>query len=210
MELSHDPLSDPEPLPHSGATPTLRLARVEDGVALAAIYAPYVRDTVVSLELDPPSAREMATRIERTLPRWPWVVARVDDTPVGYAYGGAHRARPGYRWSVEVSAYVAPDAHGHGIGRRLYTALLALLAHQGHHLALAGIGLPNPASVGFHEALGFEHVGTFREIGHKFGGWHDVGWWQRSLGTRSPAAPPGREPRPVDELEPELVARLLG
>lgn len=194
--------------------PTLRLVGVEDARAVAAIYAPWVRDTTVSLELVAPTAAEMAQRVAATMPRWPWLVAQVDDRVVGYAYGGSHRGRPGYRWTVEVSAYVAPAAHGHGVGRRLYTALLGLLADQGHHLALAGVGLPNPASVGFHEALGFHHVGTFREVGRKFGAWHDVGWWARALAAPSSAGPgqaDAPEPRGLDELDRSVVeARLSG
>ncbi len=195
------------PTPEATARPpvTLRLASPTDGRALASIYAPWVVDTTVSLEEVPPTADQMAERIADTLPRWPWLVAEADEV-VGYAYAGPHRGRPGYRWSVEVSAYVDPATHRHGVGTALYTALFAVLERQGHHLALAGIGLPNTVSVGFHEALGFAHVGTLVDVGRKFGSWQDVGWWQRPLG---PDRDDVAEPRSLDDLGSEVVARLL-
>jgi phosphinothricin acetyltransferase len=116
---------------------------------------------------------------------------------LGYAYAGAHRARPAYRWSVDVSAYVAEGGRRQGIGRMLYERLLLLLQRQGYHAAFAGIALPNPASVGLHEAVGFVPLGVYRDVGFKLGAWHDVGWWQRRIGDR-PADP--AEPRPVTEI----------
>lgn len=191
-----------------GPDVALRLARVDDAPAVAAIYGPWVRDTRVSLEVAAPTDAEMAARIRDTHPRWPWLVAQdVGGEVVGYAYGGTHRSRPGYRWTVEVSAYVAASAHRRGVGRQLYTALLALLEAQGHRQAVAGIGLPNAVSVAFHESLGFRHVGTLAGIGRKFDDWQDVGWWQRGLGdgrTTDPAEPLG-----VDDLPTTLVADLL-
>jgi phosphinothricin acetyltransferase len=99
----------------------------------------------------------------------------------GFAYGGPHRTRAAYRWSVDVTVYVAEQARGHGVGRALYGALLPALAERGFHAAFAGIALPNPGSVALHEAVGFTPLGVYREVGFKLGRWHDVGWWQRLL-----------------------------
>lgn len=111
-----------------------------------------------------------------------WLVAERDGRVVGYAYGGTHRTRAAYNRTVEVSAYVDRSAHRSGIGRELYTALFERLRERGFRLLVAGITLPNDASVGIHEALGFEPVGVYRSIGFKNGEWWDVGWWQLDLG----------------------------
>ncbi|HEX7023068.1 MAG TPA: arsinothricin resistance N-acetyltransferase ArsN1 family B [Trueperaceae bacterium] len=171
--------------------PTIRLATPEDAAAVAAIYAPVVTSTATSFELEAPDAAEMSRRILGTLARYPFLVCEAGGEVLGYAYGSRHRSRAAYDWSVEVSVYVNASARKLGVGRALYRSLLALLALQGFHAAYAGIALPNPASVGLHEALGFRPVGVFGEIGYKLGAWHDVGWWQRRLtpASGSPAAP---------------------
>ena len=109
-----------------------------------------------------------------------WLVAAVNGDLAGYAYGCAHRARAAYASSCDVAVYVDPEHARRGIGRALYDALLPLLAVK-CHAAFAGIALPNDASVGLHEAMGFTPVGIYREVGWKMGGWRDVGWWQRLL-----------------------------
>ena len=109
---------------------------------------------------------------------------------VGYAYGSQHRDRASYRWSADVTVYVSADHHRRGIGRALYEPLLRLLAAQGYHEACAGITLPNDASVGLHEALGFVPVGVYRDIAFKHGEWRSVGWWQRTLREHRPGERP--------------------
>ena len=160
----------------------VRAATPDDAAAIAAIYAPFVTDTIISFEETPPDASEMRGRLSTLLDQgYSYLVAVSDGAVVGYAYSSPHRARAAYRWSVDVSVYLAPVVHRQGLGRRLYERLLAEAAGQGYHAAFAGITLPNDASVALHEALGFTHVGTYREVGRKFDKWHDVGWWQRLL-----------------------------
>lgn len=189
------------------SAPRLRLATPDDAAAVRAIYAPYVRDTTVSFELQVPEVDEVAGRITRTLERFPWLVAEEPSRILGYAYAGPHRDRPAYQWTAEVSVYTASDAHRRGLGRALYTALFDLLRLQGLATALAGIAQPNPASVAFHEALGFRPVGVYPRVGFKHGAWRDVGWWSLRLGDGAAPAPP----RPLKAWAdtPEL-ARLLG
>jgi L-amino acid N-acyltransferase YncA len=170
-----------------------------DAAACAAIYAPYVRDTPISLEEVPPTATELAQRIDATTNTHPWLVAHDGDALIGYAYATRHRERACYRWATDVAVYVAPSRQRAGVGRALYEALFARLAGQGFRVACAGITLPNQASVGLHEALGFRPVGVYRNIGWKFGAWHDVGWWQLQL-VEHDAQPV--EPRPSSELTP--------
>ena len=164
-----------------------------DAAACAAIYAPYVRDTVISLEERAPTPADFVQRIARVTPTHPWLVAEDGDEIVGYAYGARHRERASYRWAVDVAVYVAAGQHRRGIGRALYQTLFGLLAEQGYRIACAGVTLPNDASVGLHEALGFEPVGVYRNIGFKHGAWHDVGWWQLEL-PRAGERDNGRRP----------------
>jgi L-amino acid N-acyltransferase YncA len=149
-----------------------------DADACARIYAPYVTDSVVSFEEVAPDAPEMAQRMRRLTAAYPWLVAERDSAVVGFAYASQHRERASYRWAADVTVYLDAVHHRRGIGRALYEALFELLRAQGYHVAVAGITLPNAASVGLHEALGFEPVGIYRGIGYKLGAWRDVGWWQ--------------------------------
>jgi phosphinothricin acetyltransferase len=177
-----------------------------DGPACAEIYAPYVRDTVISLEQRPPTAEEMTGRIERVIARYPWLVAEEDGVVAGYAYAGEHRERASYRWASDVTVYVAGSHHRRGLGRALYSALFELLARQGVYVLCAGVTLPNAASVGLHESLGFTPVGVYENIAWKFGEWWDVGWWQLQLvppsdGPPAELGPPARlEGPPRSEL----------
>lgn len=179
---------------------SLRFATLHDAPAVAAIYGPHVAHEATSFEQVPPDGAEMANRITHLLETYPWLVAEDAGQVIGYSYASPHRSRAGYRWCVEVSVYVDPSRHRGRVGRALYTALFEVLALQGFVNAYAGITLPNPASVGFHEAMGFRLVGTYRRIGYKLGRWHDVAWYDRAL-TPHPDHPP--EPRPLPELRRE-------
>lgn len=110
-----------------------------------------------------------------------WLVATLDGAVAGYAYGSQHRTRAAYASSCDVAVYVDPACARQGIGRALYARLLPELKDKGFHAAFAGIALPNPGSIGLHEAMGFTALGVYREVGWKCGGWRDVGWWQRLL-----------------------------
>lgn len=171
--------------------PRLRLATEEDGRALAGIYAPAVEGSATSFELEPPTRYQMGERVVRLTRRTPWLVAEDGREVLGYAYAGPHRERPAYKWSVDVSAYVAAHAHRTGVGRALYTALFDVLRLQGFRNAYAGVTLPNAASEAFHRAMGFEPVGVYRRVGYKLGRWHDVAWGALALGAHEPEpAPP--------------------
>jgi L-amino acid N-acyltransferase YncA len=164
-----------------------------DAAACAAIYAPHVDDSAVSFEEQAPGEEEMAARIERYGPSHAWLVAEREEEVVGYAYATAFNERPAYRWSTSVSVYVGDGARGEGLGRALYEALFDRLRERGYRMACAGITLPNEASCGLHESLGFKLVGVNREIGWKQGAWRDVGWYQLELAP-PPDGPPS-EPR---------------
>jgi L-amino acid N-acyltransferase YncA len=173
-----------------------------DAAACAAIYAPYVRDTAISLEERPPTPADFAERIDAITETHPWLVAEggAGGEVVGYAYGARHRERACYRWSADVAVYVAPRHHRRGVGGALYRTLFELLAEQGFRVACAGVTLPNEASVALHESLGFEPVGIYRNIGWKLGAWRDVGWWQLELPWAQDGHATPREPGPPIRL----------
>jgi phosphinothricin acetyltransferase len=166
-----------------------------DAAACAAIYAPSVTAGVASLEERAPDPREFADRIRIIQRTHPWLVAEIGGAVAGYAYASRHHERASYRWSADVTVYVSAEHHRRGVGSGLYERLFGLLTGQGIYEACAGITLPNDASVGLHESLGFEAVGVYRNIAYKFGGWRSVGWWQKTLRDRPDGDPP-HEVRP--------------
>jgi phosphinothricin acetyltransferase len=170
----------------------LRAATPDDAAAIADIYAPFVTASVVSFETEPPQSKAMRARIEAAGSLYPWIVADEGGEILGYAYAARFRERPAYRFTVETSVYLRSGESGRGLGSRLYAPLLATLEAQGFTQAIAAITLPNPASIRLHERLGFAPAGSYRQVGWKLGGWHDVGLWQRPL---APAAAPPTEPK---------------
>ncbi len=166
----------------SGTAGLLIRAAVEgDGPTLAAIYGPVVASTPISFEEAPPTAAEMSARIVRGIGDYPWLVAQSDHEVLGYAYSGAFRARPAYRWTAEVSVYVRDGCRRRGVGKALYRSLFACLRRQGFRTAVAGATLPNAASETLHERMGFTPVGVYHKVGFKLGRWHDVGWFELAL-----------------------------
>ena len=163
----------------------VRPAAVDDVVAMLGIYAPIVRDTAISFEVDPPSEEEFAERLRQTTETDPWLVFDADGEIVGYAYSSVFKTRPAYGRTRETTVYVDDRYRSQGIGRRLLSSVLDELTAQGNHRALAFVTLPNEPSVHLHENLGFTRAGTLHEVGHKFGRWHDVGIWERTLGLQA-------------------------
>jgi L-amino acid N-acyltransferase YncA len=163
----------------------IREATPADAAAIAAIYAPLVTETIISFEEEPPSAEEMADRIAAS---HVWLVTEEDGDVVGYAYGAPFHPRPAYRWSVEVSIYLAPAARGRGVGKELLTPLLERLREMGFVQAFGGTALPNPASERLLESFGFKKIAHWERVGFKFDAWHDVSW--RQLTLQEPSVPP--------------------
>jgi phosphinothricin acetyltransferase len=167
----------------SGATASARIrpCSPQDAAAVAAIYAYYIRETVVTFEETPVSAAAMARRIEEIATSLPWLVWDESSAVLGYAYAAPWKQRSAYRFTAETTVYVAENRRGRGIGGELYAALLDELRGRGLHSAVGCIALPNPASIALHEKLGFKEIGRFEEAGWKFGRWVDVGYWQVML-----------------------------
>jgi len=159
--------------------------------AIQGIYAHWVTTGVASFEEIPPDAAELdRRRLEIQGKGLPYLVALQDERLLGYAYAGPYRTRPAYRHTVEDSVYVAPDAHGKGVGRALLGRLIALAEARGLRQMVAIIGdSANHPSIGLHEALGFTRIGVLRSVGFKHGRWLDSVLMQRALG-RGDEAPP--------------------
>lgn len=168
----------------------IRFASPDDARAIAAIYEPIVKETAVSFEFEAPDANEMRRRIADRLLTYPWLVAEADGEVLGYAYASSFRSRPAYQWSAESSVYVKGSAHRRGIGRLLYEALFQILRRQRIRIVIAGITLPNPGSVRFHEAMGFRPAGMIEAVGHKLDHDRDLGFWRLALDSAArPAGP---------------------
>jgi phosphinothricin acetyltransferase len=176
--------------------PTIRLATPDDAEQVRALYAPYCH-TPISFETEPPGVEDVRERLAKVLGQYPWLGCEDGDEVLGYAYATQHRERAAYCWSVDTSVYVRQGRQRRGVGRALYTSLLAVLPLQGYVNAYAGVTLPNPASVGLHEAMGFQPVGVYRQVGFKCGAWHDVGWFQRPL-----------QPRPCEPAHPKRLEEV--
>ena len=169
----------------------LRPATPADIPAITKIYAQAVRFGVASFELEPPDEAEMAKRQRSLLDGgFPYIVAELDGGLAGYAYAGPYRARPAYRFTIEDSIYVAPEAQRRGVGRLLLERLIADSEARDFRQMIAIIGdSANAASIELHRALGFTMVGTFADVGFKFGRWLDSVLMQRALGAGSGAFP---------------------
>jgi phosphinothricin acetyltransferase len=178
-------------------SPIVRIAEPADAAAIQAIYAPFCDTSTVSFDAVAPTVEQMAQRMARILPRYPWLVCEIGGEVAGYVYASQHRERAAYRWAVEVAVYIAPTHQRCGIGRALYTSLFGILRQQEYFKALAGITLPNEGSIGLHEAMGFRQIAAYPGIGHKLGHWLDVGWWQLALQPER-ADPP--EPRAFEQV----------
>ena len=159
----------------------IRSATAADAQAICSIYNHFILQSTATFEEAAITAHEMAARIAAIVPRLPFLVAELDGAVAGYAYAAPWKTRSAYRHTVESSVYIAPQLGGMGLGSRLVQALLQDLRERDVHAVLAGIVLPNGASVGLHEAFGFSQVGQMREVGRKFGQWLDVGYWQLML-----------------------------
>ena len=168
----------------------VELARREDVARMLDISNESARTGFANFATEPETLESWLAAYDRDQAMFPWLVK-----DGGFAKASPHKSRGAYAWSADVSVYVSEP--GRGVGRRLYQTLFATMRAQGYVMLIAGIALPNEASVGLHEAFGFRHCGTFTSIGFKHGAWRDVGYWElRLCDPMSPPAPI----RPVREV----------
>lgn len=168
----------------------IRFLKKEDCDQVLEIYAPYILETAISFETEVPSLEEFQDRCLAVASQYPWLVYEEDGKILGYAYGSSHRSRCAYSWSCEVSVYIDQDHHKKGLGKKLYEALFPILKEQGYYNLFAGVTQPNVPSDKIHTRLGFEKIGTYKNIGYKFSEWRDVTWYQLELNSGGvPKAP---------------------
>jgi L-amino acid N-acyltransferase YncA len=159
----------------------IRQATMDDAAQLFDIYNHYVLETPITFEEQPVTIEDMVQRIQDTLQSLPWLVWDQGQRLLGFCYASKWKGRCAYRYSLESTVYLRPDAVGRSVGSQLYGALLDELRQRQFHTVIGGIALPNPASVALHEKYGFEKVAQFKQVGNKFGEWIDVGYWQLLL-----------------------------
>ncbi len=160
----------------------IRPVSPSDATGIAEIYNYYIQNSTVTFEEKKVNASDIQSRIEKvTFAELPWLVAEYNGQIVGYAYATKWKERSAYRFSVEISIYVAHQHHGNGWGSKLYDSLFEELRNLEIHLVIGGITLPNDASIALHEKFEMKKVAHFKEIGFKFNKWLDVGYWQLKL-----------------------------
>ena len=184
----------------------IRTATDSDAASILEIYTPYIESTSFTFETEVPAIESFKERINTYLQTWPWLVCEIDGVIAGYAYGGKHRERVAYQWSIESSVYVHDDFLRVGVANALYRALIDILTLQGFRNLYAVINLPNDKSVAFHEKMGFEYFAVYKNVGYKLGKWKNVGWWQLQLNEYSLEPPP---PVKFSEMNRNLVDDIL-
>lgn len=159
----------------------IRPVNIDDAQAICDLYNYYVENTVISFEAEPVSLEDMEDRITQTSSQFPWIVYVNEGKLVAYAYANQWKSRAAYRYTLECTVYAAHDLTEKGVGTKLYQHLFNELNNSFVRSVMAVIALPNPASVGLHEKMGFTKVAHFQEVGYKKDQWIDVGYWQKML-----------------------------
>ncbi len=152
-----------------------------DACGIAEIYKPYVENTTLTSEYIAPSAEEICNRINKYINRTPWLVLKLNEKIIGYAYAARFRSRAGYDWIVESSVYVHENYQRMSVAKVLYNALFKILTLQGFHSAIAGLSMPNDSSIALHLSQGFEMLALYEKVNFKMGNWHDVQWMRKIL-----------------------------
>jgi len=185
---------------------TIRLARDCDAEEILAVYAPYIKETAITFEYEVPSLEEFRRRIETISAEYPYLVCESGGKVVGYAYAHRQMQRAAYQWNAELSVYLDGAHSRRGLGKALYGALIEILRLQNVRNVYGGVTVPNAPSEALHESMGFTRLGVYHDTGYKCGAWHDVAWFERSIGEH------GAEPKAfvsIRELDPNAVAQIL-
>ncbi len=156
----------------------IRQVRIEDAQQLVDIYNYYVINSIVTLDLIPFSKEDFEAKIKDIASLFPFIVYEEHNEIVGFAYANTFRTKPAYKNTVELTVYIKFSELGKQLGKKLYSELLLQVKNKNFHVVIGGLTLPNDASIKLHENFGFEKVAHFKEVGFKFGKWHDVGFWQ--------------------------------
>ncbi len=185
---------------------TIRWAELADAQALLNIYAPYVKETAITFEYTVPTLLEFQQRMQKTMTKYPYLVAVREDEILGYAYASEFKNRAAYDWAVETTIYVKQHSRQSGVGKKLYQALEAVLEKQNITNLYACIAYPNPGSIGFHEHLGYQTIGHFSKCGYKLETWYDMIWMEKMIAAHEPHPKPLRS---ISEVEcPDFLPKI--
>ncbi len=161
---------------------TIRLVQEKDAAEILAIYEPHIKETAVTFECETPSLIEFESRIKDIAADYPYIVCISNNVVIGYAYAHRQMERDAYQWNAELSVYVDKNHFHRGIGSALYSALIEILQLQNIRNVYGGVTSPNKSSEKLHEHLGFKRLGIYHGTGYKCGAWHDVAWYEKSIG----------------------------
>ena len=186
--------------------PIFRFVKKEDIPAILAIYTPYVQDTAITFECDPPSLAEFTQRVQNISAEYPYIVCETDGKVIGYGYAHRHMERAAYQWNAELSIYIDQNHLRGGIGKKMYQLLMDILVLQNVRNVYGCVTVPNAPSEKLHQHFGFSKVGTYHNSGYKCGKWHDVAWFEKTIGTYDlPPAPF----KPIIEVDGENLDSLF-
>lgn len=184
----------------------IRLVNEADAEQILSIYAPYIRDTVITFEYDIPTNDEFRNRIKEISTDYPYIVCLSDEKIVGYAYAHRHKERAAYQWNAELSVYIDESHKRCGIGKTLYGVLIEILKLQNVHNIYGGVTFPNEGSERLHEYFGFKKLGVYHSTGYKCNAWHDVMLFEKTIADYS------RNPKPfvsIKEVDIDIIDKIL-
>lgn len=185
----------------------IRFAKETDVQDILNIYSHYIISTAITFEYEIPSLTDFKNRMEKIQKQFPWLVYEEDGVILGYAYASIHKERAAYQWNVELSIYLSNNNTSHGIGTKLYKALIDIVTYQGYKNAYGCITLPNEKSIALHKRFGFEEIGVFPNTGNKFNRWHDVIWFGKQLKEYENIP---KLPIKITELDEHIINKLIG
>jgi len=185
---------------------TFRLVQEADAAEILSIYEPYIKDTVITFEYETPSTEEFRNRIRKISSEYPYIVCIMDGKIVGYAYAHRQMERAAYQWNATLSVYIDKAYFRCGLGKALYSALIEILRLQNVRNVYGGVTTPNENSEKLHEYLGFKKLGVYHSTGYKCGAWHDVAWFEKTIGDYD------LDPQPfvsIQGLDQNVIAEIL-
>jgi L-amino acid N-acyltransferase YncA len=159
----------------------IRIASENDAEEILQIYAPYIRDTIITFEYEVPAIEEFKNRIRKISKDYPYLVCTLDEKIIGYAYSYRHKERAAYQWNVELSVYIDNKYLHYGLGKAFYTALIEISKLQNIQNIYGVVTSNNINSEKLHEYFGFNKLGVYHNTGYKFGKWHDVTWFEKRV-----------------------------
>ncbi len=181
----------------------VRFVELADSPEILEIYKPYITNTTISFEYEPPALTEFTLRIQTISSKYPYLVYERDSVILGFAHASPYQTSAAYAYDVDLSIYLAPKAQCNGVGRKLYTCLLDLLQKQGFYNVYACVTGDNERSINFHKALGFRNLGAHPQAGYKFDRWLDIVWMDKQLPQ------PSSTPLPIKSISTFTNADIL-